>query len=29
MIYTAGTTGKPKGALRRTLDARSVIPALN
>jgi acyl-CoA synthetase (AMP-forming)/AMP-acid ligase II len=28
MIYTAGTTGKPKGALRRTLDARSVIPAL-
>jgi len=28
MIYTAGTTGKPKGALRRALDPTSVIPAL-
>jgi acyl-CoA synthetase (AMP-forming)/AMP-acid ligase II len=28
MIYTAGTTGKPKGALRRAFDPRSVMPAL-
>ncbi|MBI2203519.1 MAG: AMP-binding protein [Candidatus Rokubacteria bacterium] len=26
MIYTAGTTGHPKGALRRAVDPRSVIP---
>jgi acyl-CoA synthetase (AMP-forming)/AMP-acid ligase II len=29
MIYTAGTTGKPKGALRRTIDAASVIPRIS
>ena len=28
MIYTAGTTGKPKGALRRSVDASSVLPGL-
>ena len=28
MIYTAGTTGKPKGALRRATDASSVLPRL-
>jgi acyl-CoA synthetase (AMP-forming)/AMP-acid ligase II len=28
MIYTAGTTGKPKGALRRAVDPRSMIPRL-
>ena len=28
MIYTAGTTGKPKGALRRVTDAASVIPRI-
>jgi acyl-CoA synthetase (AMP-forming)/AMP-acid ligase II len=28
MIYTAGTTGKPKGALRRVIDAASVMPRL-
>src|SRR5262249_58831033 len=28
MLYTAGTTGKPKGALRRTIDAASVVPRL-
>ena len=28
MVYTAGTTGKPKGALRRTIDAAAVIPRL-
>ena len=28
MLYTAGTTGKPKGALRRVIDAASVIPRL-
>src|SRR5437773_9393811 len=28
MIYTAGTTGKPKGALRRVIDPRSVLPRL-
>src|SRR5207248_366611 len=27
-IYTAGTTGKPKGALRRAVDAASVMPRL-
>jgi acyl-CoA synthetase (AMP-forming)/AMP-acid ligase II len=25
MIYTAGTTGKPKGALRRAIDPRAII----
>jgi acyl-CoA synthetase (AMP-forming)/AMP-acid ligase II len=28
MIYTAGTTGKPKGALRRAVDPRNVVPRL-
>jgi acyl-CoA synthetase (AMP-forming)/AMP-acid ligase II len=28
MLYTAGTTGKPKGALRRVLDPASVLPRL-
>ncbi|HEV8614168.1 MAG TPA: AMP-binding protein [Methylomirabilota bacterium] len=28
MIYTAGTTGKPKGALRRASDPASVVPRL-
>jgi fatty-acyl-CoA synthase/long-chain acyl-CoA synthetase len=28
MIYTAGTTGKPKGALRRAADASSLLPRL-
>jgi fatty-acyl-CoA synthase/long-chain acyl-CoA synthetase len=28
MIYTAGTTGRPKGALRRTMDPTSVMPRL-
>ena len=28
MVYTAGTTGKPKGALRRTIDPASVVPRL-
>jgi acyl-CoA synthetase (AMP-forming)/AMP-acid ligase II len=28
MIYTAGTTGKPKGALRRSVDSSSVLPRL-
>jgi acyl-CoA synthetase (AMP-forming)/AMP-acid ligase II len=28
MIYTAGTTGKPKGALRRALDPASVLDRL-
>jgi acyl-CoA synthetase (AMP-forming)/AMP-acid ligase II len=28
MVYTAGTTGKPKGALRRTIDPASVIERL-
>jgi fatty-acyl-CoA synthase/long-chain acyl-CoA synthetase len=28
MVYTAGTTGKPKGALRRVIDAAGVIPRL-
>ncbi len=28
MIYTAGTTGKPKGALRRAIDATSVVERL-
>jgi long-chain acyl-CoA synthetase len=28
MIYTAGTTGKPKGALRRASDPSSVVPRL-
>jgi acyl-CoA synthetase (AMP-forming)/AMP-acid ligase II len=28
MVYTAGTTGKPKGALRRTVDAASLLPRL-
>jgi acyl-CoA synthetase (AMP-forming)/AMP-acid ligase II len=28
MIYTAGTTGRPKGALRRVIDPRSVLPRL-
>jgi len=25
MIYTAGTTGKPKGALRRAIDPRAIV----
>ena len=25
MIYTAGTTGKPKGALRRSIDPRAIV----
>ena len=28
MVYTAGTTGKPKGALRRVIDAASLMPRL-
>ncbi len=28
MLYTAGTTGKPKGALRRAIDPSSVLPRL-
>jgi acyl-CoA synthetase (AMP-forming)/AMP-acid ligase II len=28
MIYTAGTTGKPKGALRRVTDPAAVLPRL-
>ncbi|HEV8472150.1 MAG TPA: AMP-binding protein [Methylomirabilota bacterium] len=28
MVYTAGTTGKPKGALRRSLDPAAVLPRL-
>jgi len=28
MIYTAGTTGKPKGALRRATDALALLPRL-
>jgi fatty-acyl-CoA synthase/long-chain acyl-CoA synthetase len=28
MIYTAGTTGKPKGALRRSTDSSAVSPRL-
>ena len=28
MIYTAGTTGKPKGALRRATDPATVLPRL-
>jgi acyl-CoA synthetase (AMP-forming)/AMP-acid ligase II len=28
MVYTAGTTGKPKGALRRVIDAASLLPRL-
>jgi acyl-CoA synthetase (AMP-forming)/AMP-acid ligase II len=28
MIYTAGTTGRPKGALRRAIDPARVIPRL-
>jgi acyl-CoA synthetase (AMP-forming)/AMP-acid ligase II len=28
MIYTAGTTGKPKGALRRSVDQSAVLPRL-
>jgi acyl-CoA synthetase (AMP-forming)/AMP-acid ligase II len=28
MTYTAGTTGKPKGALRRGVDASAVLPTL-
>jgi acyl-CoA synthetase (AMP-forming)/AMP-acid ligase II len=28
MIYTAGTTGKPKGALRTALDPSAVLPRL-
>jgi acyl-CoA synthetase (AMP-forming)/AMP-acid ligase II len=28
MVYTAGTTGKPKGALRRTIDPANVTPRL-
>jgi acyl-CoA synthetase (AMP-forming)/AMP-acid ligase II len=29
MIYTAGTTGKPKGALRRSMDMKSALPRLH
>jgi acyl-CoA synthetase (AMP-forming)/AMP-acid ligase II len=29
MIYTAGTTGKPKGALRHATDPASVVPRLH
>jgi acyl-CoA synthetase (AMP-forming)/AMP-acid ligase II len=29
MIYTAGTTGKPKGARRRALDPRAMLPRLH
>ena len=28
MLYTAGTTGKPKGALRRAIDPASLVPRL-
>jgi acyl-CoA synthetase (AMP-forming)/AMP-acid ligase II len=28
MVYTAGTTGKPKGALRRVTDPASILPRL-
>ena len=28
MVYTAGTTGKPKGALRRVMDPASILPRL-
>jgi fatty-acyl-CoA synthase/long-chain acyl-CoA synthetase len=28
MVYTAGTTGKPKGALRRVIDPASILPRL-
>ena len=28
MVYTAGTTGQPKGALRRVTDPASVVPRL-
>ena len=28
MIYTAGTTGKPKGALRRTTDPAALLPRI-
>jgi acyl-CoA synthetase (AMP-forming)/AMP-acid ligase II len=28
MVFTAGTTGKPKGALRRVIDPASVLPRL-
>jgi acyl-CoA synthetase (AMP-forming)/AMP-acid ligase II len=28
MVYTAGTTGKPKGALRRVIDPAGVLPRL-
>jgi acyl-CoA synthetase (AMP-forming)/AMP-acid ligase II len=28
MIYTAGTTGKPKGALRRAVDQAALLPRL-
>jgi acyl-CoA synthetase (AMP-forming)/AMP-acid ligase II len=28
MVYTAGTTGKPKGALRRTIDPASIVDRL-
>jgi acyl-CoA synthetase (AMP-forming)/AMP-acid ligase II len=28
MVYTAGTTGKPKGALRRVIDPAGVFPRL-
>lgn len=28
MVYTAGTTGKPKGALRRAIDPASLVPRL-
>ena len=28
IIYTAGTTGKPKGALRRTVDVTALLPRL-
>jgi len=28
MLYTAGTTGKPKGALRRVMDPASILPRL-
>jgi len=28
MVYTAGTTGKPKGALRRVTDPAAVLPRL-
>jgi len=28
MIYTAGTTGKPKGALRRAVDQAALVPRL-